>query len=276
MRRILPLLVSVLALGTSIACGSGESANDVLTAEDVVAAAARTAEVETYRVSFKGSVRAGGQTVEMDGEGEFAAKGKKGSVSMTSSFLGTEIKLDMVMAWPIMYMRFPAGADAELPPGKEWVKFDVQKLGKELGVDFNELMQASQSDPSQALAYLQKVADLETVGAEEVRGIETTHFRGVVDMRRVANAYPELQDAVDAMIRQSGIDRMPVDVWVSADGLVRRMTMTYEDVRSRGAPTTDMTMEMELYDFGAAVTIEEPPADEVVTFQELMRLGNAA
>jgi hypothetical protein len=160
MRRILFLIVSVLAVCTPIACGAGESANDVLTPEDVVAAAARTAEVETYRASFEGSVKAGGQTVEMDGEGAFAAKGKKGSVSMTSSIQGMEIKLDMVMVWPLMYIRFPAGADSELPSGKEWVQYDMQKLGKELGVDFNELMQASQSDPSQALAYLQKVADL--------------------------------------------------------------------------------------------------------------------
>lgn len=270
------LLVSVLAVCAPLACGAGKTANEDLTPEDVLAAAARTADIHTYRASFKGSAEAAGQTVEMDGEGEFAAKGKRGRVSMTSSVLGMEIKVDMVTVWPLMYMRFPAAADSRLPPGKEWIKYDLQKLGKELGVDFTELMQASRSDPSHALAYLQKVADLETVGAEEVRGTETTHFRGVVDMRSVADAYPELKDSVDAVIRQSGIDRMPVDVWVSADGLVRRMTMRYQDMRSLGSPSTDMTMEMELYDFGAAVTIEEPPADAVISFQELMRLGNAA
>jgi hypothetical protein len=275
MRNVLVLVLALLAVGTLTACGAGDSASDVLTPEDVAAAAARTADIETYRASFEGTMEVGGTTVEMSGGGEFVAKGKHARMTMSYSGAGANFEMEAVMIWPAFYMRFPAELGSQLPAGKEWVKFDMQKLGKELGIDMNDFMrQANQWDPVQAFAYLQKVADLETVGTEEVRGIETTHFRGAVDLHRVAEADPELKDSIDAMIELTGDDPMPMEVWVSADGLVRRVKQTYVSMQSPGVPPVDMTMQMELYDFGAAVEVTEPPADKVIPLQELMRQAN--
>jgi hypothetical protein len=276
MRRALGLIVVLLAACGLVACGSGDGASDVLSPEDVAAAAARTAKVETYKASFESVISVGGQTVKQNGEGEFAAKGKRGSLTMTTSGAGADLEMQMVVAWPVIYIRFPAGSGAELPPGKEWVGVDMQKLGEKLGFDFNELMQANQSDPAQGLAYLREVADLETVGTEEVRGIETTHFRGVVDLRRVAEEVPEAKDSVERLIELSKVDRVPSEVWVSADGLIRRIKFSYDNMRPPGARPMDMTMQMELYDFGARVSIEEPPAAEVIPLQRLLRQENAA
>jgi hypothetical protein len=274
MRKVLALVLALLAVALPIACGSGDSASEVLTPEDVAAAAARTAEVESYRTSFEGTIQAAGESVEMSGEGEFASEGKRGSMTMNMSVQGQDLTMDMVIAWPAFYMRFTPELRADLPAGKEWVKFDIQKLGKEFGVDFNELMQASQSDPTQALEYLRRVSDLKTLGQEDVRGVETTHFRGEVDLKRVAaEAPPATRDSVERVLELSGLDRLPTEVWVSSDGLVRRMKYTYADMRSPGAPPIDMTMQMELYDFGVAVDVTEPPADQVVDLQELMRQG---
>lgn len=276
MRSALGLIVVLLAASVLVACGSGNGASDVLSPEDVTAAAARTAEVETYRVSFENTISVGGETVEQTGGGEIVAKGKRARLSMESSIHGTEFEMDMVLVWPVMYMRFSPELGAQLPPGKEWVELDLQRLGEKMGLDYSELMQANQSDPAQALAYLRQVADLETIGSEEVRGIETTHFRGVVDLHRVAEEVPEAKDSVERMIELSGLERIPTEVWVSADGLVRRIKLSYEHMRMPSAPPMDMTIRMELYDFGVAVTVEEPPADKVISLQELMRQEKAA
>lgn len=275
MRRIFALAVALLAVAAPIACGSGDSVRDALTPEDVAAAAARTADFDTYRASFKNSISAGGQTVEQTGEGEFASKGKRASLIMTSSINGTDVDMDMVMVWPVIYMRVSTAA-GELPAGKEWVRFDMQKYGKKLGFDMNELMQASQSDPTQGLAYLQEVTDLETVGTEEVRGLETTHFRGVIDLNRVAEEMPEVKESVKRIMELSKVERVPYEAWVSADGLIRRIRLTYEDMKSPDAPPMDMTVEMELYDFGEPVTVEDPPADKVISLRNLLQQEGTA
>ena len=277
MRRIVSFVAVLLASSTPLACGAGDTASDLLTPEDVAAAAARTADIETYRASFEGTMEVGGTTVEMSGGGEFVAKGKHARMTMSYSGAGAGFEMEAVMIWPVFYMRFPAELGSQLPAGKEWVKFDMQKLGKELGIDLNDFMrQANQWDPVQVFAYLQKVADLETVGTEEIRGIETTHFRGAVDLHRVAEAYPELKDSIEAMIELTGDDPMPMEVWVSADGLMRRAKQTYVSMQSPGVPPVDMMMQMEFYDFGVAVDVTEPPADKVIPLQQLMRQGKAA
>jgi hypothetical protein len=67
------------------------------------------------------------------------------------------------------------------------------------------------------------------------------------------------------------VDRVPTDVWVGDDGLVRRMKYTY-DMQLSGRPTKT-TMQTDLYDFGADVHISIPPADSVVDITQLV--GNA-
>jgi hypothetical protein len=270
MGRVLGLIGVLLAVCGLVACGSGDGASDVLSSQDVAAAAARTADVETYRASFEGTTEASGQTLRVSGEGEFEAKSKRGHMTLTSSVAGSEFDTQIVMAWPLVYMRFPPELGAQLPRGKQWVRFDMQKIGEKLGFDFQQLMQAGQADPSQGLSYLRGVTNIETVGEEEVRGIETTHYRGVVDFHRVADELPEARKSIERLIELTTLARIPTDVWVSADGLVRRLKYVYDDMRLAPGQSADMTIEMELYDFGAQVNVQEPPAEEVVDLQKLI------
>jgi hypothetical protein len=166
-------------------------------------------------------------------------------------------------------------------PGlKGWIRFDLQALGEEAGLDFDQLMQlGSQSDPSQALAYLRAASDdIQEVGSEEVRGVETTHYRMTVDLARVAAAAPPaqreaLQAQVDELIEKSRIQNVPTDVWIDEDGLVRRQRLTYENMAFAPGVHGDMTMTMELFDFGVDVEVDPPPASQVVDLQELLKGG---
>ena len=76
-----------------------------------------------------------------------------------------------------------------------------------------------------------------------------------------------MKPSIDQLVDQSGISRVPVEVWIDDDGIVRRMKQTFGG-NSSGLQM-NMTMTSDLYDFGTDVNVEEPPADEVVDFSEL-------
>ena len=103
--------------------------------------------------------------------------------------------------------------------------------------------------PQQLLSTL-RAASEETrrIGEEDVRGVETVRYQLEVDCDQ------------EDLVHCDG-ETAPVDVWVGADGLVRRISI---DDRSVSAT-------IEFYDFGADVDVEAPPADQV---QDLDVLGN--
>jgi hypothetical protein len=108
-------------------------------------------------------------------------------------------------------------------------------------------------DPRAILAATQKDAEeVSELGAEQVRGVDTTHYRFLVH-----GGAAELEPA-------KGATTAPLDVWIDGDGLVRRM-------RAVDAAGTDHegTFEIEFFDFGADLDIEPPPADQIVDADEV-------
>jgi hypothetical protein len=107
--------------------------------------------------------------------------------------------------------------------------------------------------------------DVEELGTESVRGVDTTHYRIVVDAEAVADA---ADDATAEDLEDLGAvfpgGTMPVDFWVGDDGNVYRVLM---EIAATGDATTagfeSMSMLWEMYDFGAGITVEPPPADQV-------------
>jgi hypothetical protein len=104
--------------------------------------------------------------------------------------------------------------------------------------DENELV--SEISPERLLSMLRDASlDTERVREEAVRGVPTVRYR-----LRVSCEQAELTDCETA----------PVEVWIDEDDVVRRIWL--EDADFDGA--------IEFFDFGAAVDIEPPPADQVV------------
>ena len=264
MRGLGILMALLLAVGVA-ACGSGTSAQQTPQAA-VVLAASKTNDAGTYKADVTGSVDVAGQSMDMSGKGEFDGAQKRGHMSYTMTLQGQDVNMEMVFAYPVIYMHFPPEL-GPLPSGKTWVKMDLEKLGKQAGVDLGSLMQAGQSDPSQGLDVLRGVSDVKAVGDEDVRGVSTTHYAGVVDLSKLGAKDPELQAQLDKIAQASGVSRVPVEVWIDDQGLVRRLKQTYE---GNGSTQPSMTMTMDLYDFGAPVTVTEPPAKDVVDFSTLI------
>jgi hypothetical protein len=276
MRRTFASLLLAALAGLSIAaCGSEELSPQAAVAE----AADKTSDAGSARVSFTGTV-AGipGGPFTMTGEGEFAGQRGRMTFDMSDFAEGTGGafggEMEMVMDRFVIYMKFPPELAAQLPGGRPWLKIDLKQAGKELGIDFEELMQFQQADPTQSLQYLRGASeDFEEIGSEEVRGVETTHYRGTVDLHKVAEQAPEdARAAFERVIDLVGVDEMPFEVWIDDEGLARRMKYEQPLPAADGSQGR-MELTMEMYDFGVEVDVEPPPANEVTDLQELIGQG---
>jgi len=265
MRRLLLPVLLLLAFVAS-ACGGSEPAAEQVSPDAIVLAASKTNEAGSYNADVTGTMDIAGQSIDMSGTGAFDGANQRGQMSYTMNLNGVDVDMEMVFAYPVVYMELPPESGA-LPGGKTWIKMDFEKLGQQAGFDFGQMMQAGQSDPSQGLDFLRGVSGAQAVGDEEVRGVPTTHYTGVVDLRSLGTEHPEMKTSIDQLVEQSGVSRIPVEVWIDGDGFVRRMKQTLSG--SGSGLQMNMTMTTDLYDFGTDVFVKEPPADEVIDFSEL-------
>lgn len=116
-------------------------------------------------------------------------------------------------------------------------------------------------DPTAQLHTLAAVADAELVGEQEVRGEPTTHYRGSYDVARALRGARGLQQAAlraSLGAAATGVTRAPYDVFLDAEGRLRRLTQTV-DVPAAGGAVLTVTTSLEMYDFGVPVLVIPPP-----------------
>lgn len=174
------------------------------------------------------------------------------------------VPIEMVVIYPVIYMKSPL-FEAQLPEGKEWLSYDQAKISEKLGI--GDPTQLQQSDPSEFVRYLRAASDrVEPVGKEDVRGVETTHYRATVDLRKVPDTLPAGQresarKAIEKLIDLGAGSEFPTEVWIDGDSLLRRMRFQME--MTQQGKTIDLDMTMEMYDFGPKQKAKAPPAGEV-------------
>jgi hypothetical protein len=280
MRRGAVLLATLLLLVVAACGGEGSSTGTEPRAtqpssssaqQAVLEAGAKTQAAQSARISFSGTMSGGAASGTITGEGAFA--GRQGRMTMDMGGLsGGQVTgtMEMVIDELLFYMKFPPEIASTIPGGKEWIKFDLAKLGEQEGFDLQQMMQLSGTDPSQSLDLLRAAGeDFREVGEEEVRGVSTTHYAGTVDFARLAEEAPaDLQESYRRLMEMTGQREVPVEVWVDEEGLTRRIR--YEQKLADGS---SMDLTQEYYDFGAEVDVEPPPDSEVLDITELMGGG---
>jgi hypothetical protein len=286
----MPARLLVLCVAASLAfaagCGRGEEApapdERGSPAAAVAAAATKTSDAGSYRADFSLAMDgvipgSPGRRVTMNGEGAFDTRAQSGRMTFDMSEFAKAVgaqdfgDMRIVMERFVMYMNLPLLQ--QLQPGmKPWIRFDLRRLAAQQGFDLAGLQQVNQSDPRQALLYLRAASGrVDEVGEEDVRGVSTTHYRMTVDLEKVAKLNPEQRRNVERVVEQSGVRKVPTEVWVDDEGLVRRMALAYEDMQFAGGQRGDMAMRMELYDFGVDVDVSPPPPGQVIDLEDLMR-----
>lgn len=232
--------LALLALPLT-ACG-GVSINAV------AKAATKATSAGSEHVVITGSVTAAGQSVQLNGTGDFRTSPKLGQMHLDMSVAGRHIVMDEVMQGLTVYMKSPLFS-AELPADKHWVSVDLQQAGAKLGVN---LSQYTQQDPTDILAALKKTGSVDKIGSETIDGVSTTHYRATIDLAKAPNS--------QSLQKATGLKSLPVDVWLDGGNQLRRMVMTYSAA----------SMRMDFSNYGEQVNVRVPSANDTV---DLTKLG---
>ena len=215
-----------------------------------------TADSAVVKIAAVNRLRGGGSFV-MTGTGRLRGQQIAMTVRLRGSGLDTRMEL-IGLREPsgyAMYVRSPLFG-SQLPPGKTWLRVDLAKGGRELGIDFDALLDVSES----TLPVRRGLVSSRLLGRETVAGRSARHYRVVVDLERVAAVVPAYRRQLRALERATGVDlgRQSQDVWVGADGRLARLRYTSPAVN--GAVTTQ-TLTYAAY--GVPVDITTPPAKSI-------------
>jgi hypothetical protein len=243
MRRFLLALFALTLLGSGSGCGGADGS--------LLATAVRnTEDAGGAEVAFQMEIELPGQAqpIVMTGNGVEDAKNRRASLT----FQGPPPvgHMDLVQDGMTMYMR--SDAFSTLGGGKEWMKMDLEKIGSSMGLDMSELPTVQTA--SDQLRMLEVASDgITEHGTETVRGEQTTHYSATVDVERMPNG--------ERIAELSGLEEMPVDVWIDGEDRIRRMEIK-QDMNAAGVQMS-MHVAVEYIRFGVAVDIGVPDDDEV-------------
>jgi hypothetical protein len=243
---------AALALAAA-GCGGSSSPTstaDRLTPQAALAAAVEnTAEVSSFRFALTSSTTAGGQAVEFSGGGVATSDGSAGE--MTFALPGGAGELRQRIVDGVLYLELPQQAGV----------FYELKVS-----DLVDTSLAASTDVTSGLQALRGVSDdAEEVGREQVRGEDTTHYRGTLDASAALEAVKgPLRDQLESVLGSGGAKQVPFEAWIDGDGRIRQLdqTLTIENPQQPGQEL-EVSSRLEMYDFGVQVDVQAPPASAV-------------
>ncbi len=279
--KALATLGALAALGAGGVAVSGCGASATL--DPIARAAEVTSRQAGARISLKMqfsspalpggfSVTANGYIDERNRSGEMSMdlSGIPGASALPGGGAGT---VRMIFQYPVIYMNMPFLA-GKLPEGKTWIKLDLTKAAQAAGINLSQLSSLNQTDPTQFLEYLRASSGgVVKVGAEAVDGAPTTHYQATLQLSSILNRLPSSdQSSAKAELEKLGnAGAIPADVWVDAQGRVRRMQLTVAANVPAGtaggaaeaATGVSGTITIDFTSYGPVPPIVPPPAGEV-------------
>jgi hypothetical protein len=275
---------SVLLAGCAEGRGSVDPPVDPVDPRDAVLdAMIAVYEAGSFHQSLEMSVSAAGQEFSMSGEADVDNEHQRIDMTMDLGMLGGEMQ--MVMDGGVVYMRSPLFSDV----GTEWISMDPGEMDPAAAAQFGGFG-AGTTDPSAFLGLFAGVFDVEAAGAQELKGVPTTHYVGTIDLRKVLEGFSNVVGKdVDAVTRKQlemavdqfeslGIDeRIPFEIWIDDEGLPRRqrITMDFGDLVP-GPEQASMEMSVDYSDFGKPVDVRIPRPSEVTDMTETLAEGAGA
>lgn len=292
MRRTGLSIAVVAALTGLTACGSGDSSDKAdgdkgkggISLSPI--AALRTVEKSTDKADtarIDGSTTMGTLT-SMDMKGVMGwSDGITGNVTVTFTG-GTQAqqmrqlgqtKLDYRYLKNGFYANMGDKFAAQAGGGKHWLEYDYDTLAEMSGAAgqaFQDQMQ--NSTPNQSVKMLLASGDVKRVGEEKVRGTQTTHYSGKVDIADFTAKSADLDknrlSELKKQFEQAGISTETIDIWVNEDDLLVK--------KIEKADTKNGPFEQTAYysDYGTPLSVEKPPASDTMSFKDLLNRQPAA
>ncbi len=252
----------------------------------IVKAGAKLSREGSSRFEGTISVDADGSTKQITFSGAFDYESGDGKFSMDLGSLGASGApgapsgaIEYLMVDGTVYMSadlFGSLSSSPLLDGKKWLSIDP----KDAGVPGSSATgQVDQTNPESTVDALRGVSgDVQDLGKESVRGVQTTHYRALVDLQKAIAKAPKAQrDKVAENLSKLGTADVPMDIWIDGKGLPRKMTMAFDGGAGSTLAGASVSETFEFFDFGANVDVEAPPASEVLDMSELLgRIGQRA
>jgi hypothetical protein len=294
MRRFVAVSLAALLVLVLAACGGGGGGLKVQATADFLASAAqRTTDRQTGRMELTMSMTVAGRDVTFMADGAYDTVaqrmqmnldmasllaqlgGSSSDAGMLRSIVGDSIEMRFVE--DVMYLKIPFLSQISGGNHTEWVSLRMDSAGS------NPFGPVGGADPAAFLDYLRGAgAEVNEIGHEEVRGVDTTHLSTTITLRKAVDSAPEAERArIEEAVAKLGASAdelldtpIPVDVFIDGDGLVRRLHLVIS--MPVGAQPLDGDIQMDFFDFGTAVSVDAPPADQVTDISsQLSKLGGA-
>jgi hypothetical protein len=248
MRR---LLLALCALALLSGCGGSADPSLIATAVH------RTEGAGGVEIAMQMTTRVPGSDdpVVLRGSGVTDMIGERGRVTLNMPFVGD---VEVVTEELIVYAHSDIFARAF--GGKEWVKVDMRRASKSLGLDLGSLKQMGQGSSDQLRMLGEVSSEVTDEGQETVMGVETTHYHVTLDLRK----YP---GGSDRLIELMGQDDIPMDVWIDDQQRVRRME--WEQSAHQNGVDVETELVVEYKRFGVPVDVNIPDEDEVFDMTDL-------
>lgn len=242
--------------GTPAPADAASTAVNASPAAFLAQATQSTTSAGSARVTFTTTVAGmAEQGVTIRGDGVVNFTDDEAALRVSSSLFGGGSDIEVTMVDGKSYIKVPMFGD-------KWIEAPAKEFG------------LSVADPGQGLQMLQKVADLQEVGPENIEGLQTTKYAGTLDLAEAidqlglpAGQTSEIEKHLDKIDGGS-----QVTVWVDSENRIIRFDQKMTINVDTGKPietTTSTTMS----DFGIDTDITPPPPDQVVSGDSLKNLA---
>jgi hypothetical protein len=259
------VLVVVLAMLAVQQGGDGDESGPL---NAIAEAAEKTQEEPGGRAIINGVVVSPdpSKSFTMSGETVFndETERTRGVIRLSRPGSDDPLEMRMVTDGATMYMR--SELFGSLPDGDEWMSLDLS-LGGEV-----ESPVPGGSDATEELELLEEVTgDVHRLGEEEVRGVQTTHYRGTVAVSdQVEDLREEGAEDAASFIEDKGTPTQ-VEAWIDDQGLVRRTRIVKSQPPEKGEAPTTIAMRLDFVDLDLVPDIDVPDSDEVFDATALMQ-----
>jgi hypothetical protein len=231
---------------------------------------------KTAALTLSGSVDADGTTVPVTGNGvtDFTRNSMELNMHLGGAAVGN-MSEKAEYEGDVMYINM-GDLIGQVMPGKSWLSLDLSQAvksdTKSLGLGGNSLT----SDPVEALRLLTQAGNIATdLGPSTINGtpvegysikMDPNALRGELDtpglpswMRQAASLVTNPHLAYEVYITNGGqLDRMSTTMSLTAD-----------------SQHINETIAMDFSNYGQAVTITVPPADQVGSFQQFLQIAQS-
>jgi hypothetical protein len=178
------------------------------------------------------------------------------------------MRLDMIVKNSLIYMKLPSALTSELPGGgRPWMKVDIGKVGNFPGLSSLE-SNPTTSDPRRMLDYLRSASgSVAVIDRERLNGSLTTHYRAQLSVAHLldslSSAGSAAHQAASQLQQALPGGQIPIDVWIDARSLIRRVRMTL-DLNLPSGQSMQELLTTDIDHYGPQAAPATPPADQVM------------